>query len=116
MATLALPAIDPAYGTDLTQKAKVRRIDFGDGFSQRKRHGLNSVRQKWNIVWENIPDADAETLRLFFAGQAGVELILWTPFGQATQLKWTDAGDFRSRPSGFGISNCSVTIEQEFDL
>lgn len=115
MAALPLPDIDPSYGTDLTQKPERKRLRYGDGYSQRKTDGINSNPQEWNVVWDNIPEADGETLRAFFEDQGGVEIVLWTPFGQAEELKFSN-DDFRLRPSGYGIVTCSVRLEQEFDL
>jgi phage-related protein len=111
----ALPAIELSYGTDMSQDFRVRRVNFGDGFSQRSVDGLNAQPQSWRLVWEHIPDSQAETLRTFFAGLAGTGIIDWTPFGQSTALKWT-GNNFSSKPSGTLISDCSVTLTQEFDL
>lgn len=111
----ALPAIDLGYGTQMGQDYRRKRITFGDGYTQRSRDGLNSAPQQWKFTWDNIPNADAETLRQFFEGLGGVDLVEWTPLGQGTELKWTATG-FESQPSSFGKSTCSVTLTQEFDL
>lgn len=94
---------------------RVRRVDFGDGYGQRSKDGLNTVRQQWRLVWERIPDAQAEQLRLFFADLGGVGVIEWTPYNQPDELKWTGT-DFSSKPVGTLISTVSVTLMQEFDL
>lgn len=111
----ALPDIELSYGTNMSEDYRVRRVDFGDGYSQRAQDGLNAQRQQWQLVWESIPDAQAEQLRVFFRQLGGTGIIEWTPFGQATQLKWTATG-FTSKPSGTLISDVSVTLTQEFDL
>lgn len=111
----AIPYLDLSYGTDMTQQMRVRRVQFGDGYSQRAEDGLNAQPQEWRLNWAAIPDATAEALRLFFKERGGVRIIDWTPFGQAVALKWTN-GPFKSKPSGYGISDCSVTLTQEFDL
>ena len=115
MAAQPLPDIDPSYGTDMTQRPRRKRLTFGDGYTSRKRHGINSNPQAWNVVWENISEAEGETLRAFFEDQGGVDIVLWTPFGQADELKFSN-DDFRLRPSGYGVVTCSVQLEQEFDL
>lgn len=94
---------------------RVKRVSFGDGYTQRAPDGLNTVRQQWRLVWERIPDTLAETLRLFFNGLGGTGLIEWTPYNQPTELKWT-ANDFTSKPVGALIATVSVTLTQEFDL
>lgn len=111
----ALPDIDLSYGTDMTTSYRVRRVDFGDGYSQRYGDGLNTRRQQWRLVWERIPDAQAEELRLFFDALGGVGVIEWKPYNQPDTLKWT-ANDFNSKPVGTLISSVTVTLTQEFDL
>lgn len=111
----ALPAIDPSFGTSMSTNVDVDRISYGDGYTVRANPGLNPVQQVWQLQWTNIPDADAETLRLFFDGLAGTGIIDWTPFNQTTALKWT-ASKFSSKPTGYDSQSCSVILTQEFDL
>lgn len=111
----ALPNIELSYGTDMTTSYRVKRVDFGDGYAQRARDGLNTVRQRWKLVWERVSNTEAETLRNFFNGLAGVGIIEWTPYNQSTELKWT-ASDLSSKPVGPTTTTISVTLTQEFDL
>lgn len=108
--------LDLSYGTSASQDYKVRRVEF-DGYSQRSRMGLNSTPQKWRLVWNGISDADAETLRAFFEGLGGVDVIEWSPYGQnqSVVLKWT-ANGWAAQPSGFMKQDCSITLSQEYDL
>jgi phage-related protein len=110
-----IPYLELSFGTDFTQDPRVKRASFGDGYSQRKRDGINSTPQTWGLKWDNIPDATAETLRVFFAGLGGSDVLEWQPYGQPYLLKWT-ATKFRGRPTGYQISSCSVQLDQEFDL
>lgn len=108
-------AMDLSYGTDSAASYSVRRVSFGDAYSQRARAGLNSTAQQWRLLWSGIKDADAERLRLFFESLAGVDLIAWRPYNQAVTLKWT-ANGWSGKPSGFGQQDCAITLTQEFDL
>lgn len=120
MATLPALSIGPteenlAYGSGGTEEYRVRRVDFGDGYSQRGRKGKNSRRQQWRLQWTKISEADAEVLRDFFGDAGGVDVIEWTPVAQATELKWTATG-WTNDPSGPGLMDCSIVLTQEFDL
>lgn len=110
----AIPFLDMSYGTAMSSDYKNDRIDFGEGYSQRSKR-LNGVVQKWNVQWENIDDATAETLRLFFDGLQATDIVDWQPYNQPTALKWTADG-FRSKPTGFQRQSCSIILTQEFDL
>jgi phage-related protein len=112
---VALPDIELGYGTQMAQDFRRKRISFGDGYSQRARDGLNNAPQVWTFTYDNIPDQQAEQLRLFFEALGGVDVIEWKPLGQATVLKWT-ATNFQSQPSSWRKKTCSVTLTQEFDL
>jgi len=113
MATL--PDIPLSYSTSLTDQVKVRRVDYGDGYSQRSTSNINSVREQWRLVWDGINTADMNTLRDFFRGLRGVDVLEWVPFGETESLKFT-AGDFSVTPVGYDAYNCNVAITQEFDL
>jgi phage-related protein len=110
-----LPLIELSYGIEMAQDYRRKRIQMGDGYSVRARDGLNSSPQQWRLTWDNVRNAQAEILRTFFEGLGGVDIIEWTPFNQAVQLKWTATG-FTSQPTTFMRSTCSVTLTQEFDL
>lgn len=110
-----IPYLDLSFGTDMGQDPKVIRAQYGDGYSARKTDGINSVPQIWNLRWDNIPEATAEDLRVFFQGLAGVGIVDWQPYGQPASLKFT-ASKFKSRPTGYLTASCSVQLEQEFDL
>lgn len=111
---VAIPFLDMSYGTNMTQDYKNRRVDFGEGFSQRAKR-LNGTPQKWSLQWNNIPDETAETLRTFFEGLQATDIVDWQPYNQPTALKWTADG-FSSKPSGYLRHNVSITLTQEFDL
>lgn len=109
--------LDLSFGTDMVEEYAVSRINYGDRYSQRARKGMNSVAQSWRLMWTRISDDDAEKLRLFFRGLAGVGIIEWAPYGQdqTRPLKWTGTG-WSAKPSGYLVQDCSITLTQEFDL
>lgn len=120
MATIPLingtpDTLDLSYGSDMSQDYRVRRVDFGDGYSQRSKRGINNAPQQWRLIWNGISDTDAEMLRVFFAGLGGVGVIEWEPYNQATELKWT-ANGWAAAFAGFETQDCSITLTQEFDL
>jgi phage-related protein len=108
-------AVALSYGTAGAQNYNRNRVQFGDGQSQRKARGINNAPQRWQLVWTRISDEDAETLRLFFEDLAGVGVVDWKPYAQPAMLKWTATG-WQNKPSGFQVQDCSINLEQEFDL
>lgn len=94
--------------------AKVRRIDYGDGYSQRSPMGLNSMAQTWSITINPVLLEEWEALDAFFRSQGGYKAFLWTPAGETQPRKftcetWAVAWD-RSRFGTF-----TATLQEVFD-
>lgn len=82
------PSITPAYGAQKTSQPKVRTMQFGDGYSQRTRYGLNQDPKQWDLTWQNITEANADTIEAFLEARAGAEAFDWTPPGGDASAKW----------------------------
>jgi phage-related protein len=67
---------------------RVIRTDFGDGYSQRAKDGLNTVAVEWALEWDNVTSAEVDTMVAFFDAKAGAESFFWTPPRATTQSKW----------------------------
>lgn len=81
------PAIAPTYGAQKTSQPRVRNVQFGDGYSQRLRYGLNTNPKSWSLTWE-VSETDADTIESFLDARAGAESFSWTPPGGENNAKW----------------------------
>ncbi len=66
----ALPSIVPSYGAQKTSSPSIRSVQYGDGYQQRLKFGLNQNPKVWNLRWNNISESDADTLEEFFNARA----------------------------------------------
>lgn len=83
------PAITPAYGAQKTSSPTNRVVKFGDGYEQVLRFGLNQNPKSWSLSWQNITEADADTIETFLDARANDgDAFDWTPPGEATSYKW----------------------------
>lgn len=82
------PSITPSYGAQKTSQPRVRSTQFGDGYSQRTRYGLNTNLKTWNLTWENISESNADTIETFLDARGGAESFDWTPPGGESSAKW----------------------------
>ena len=82
------PAITPSYGAQKTSQPRVRNVQFGDGYSQRLRYGLNTNPKTWDLTWQNITESNADTIEAFLDARAGAESFDWTPPGGESSAKW----------------------------
>ena len=81
------PSIAPTYGAQKTSQPAVRKVQFGDGYSQRLTFGLNQNPKSWSLTWE-VSEANADTIEDFLDARGGAESFDWTPPDTATSYKW----------------------------
>jgi phage-related protein len=114
--TTFTPSVDPsASGTSKDTVAQVKRAEFGDGYSQRARDGLNSVKRTVTLSWDALTTAEADALESFFETQAGADLFTYTLPQESTAYKWT-CSHWRRAPIDYGVVTFSADLIQEFDL
>ena len=81
------PSIAPTYGAQKTSQPVVRKVRFGDGYSQRLTFGLNQNPKSWSLTWE-VSETNADTIEDFLDARGGTESFDWTPPDTATSYKW----------------------------
>ena len=83
------PAITASYGAQKSSKPVVRTTQFGDGYEQRTRFGLNQNPKEWSLTWQNITETNADTIEAFLDARAADGASFdWTPPDTATSYKW----------------------------
>ena len=109
------PAITPAYGAEKRSAPKTRVTRFGDGYEQRVRFGLNQNPKEWTLTWNNITEADADTIETFLDARADDSASFdWTPPGESTAYKWVCDQWTKSIPySGRAVIN--ATFRQVYE-
>lgn len=115
MTTFTPSPAPSAQGTSKQVAARVRRAQFGDGYSQRARDGLNYVARGVTLSWPALTSAEADTLEAFFIAQGGADVFTYTLPLESTAYKWTCATWSRS-PADNPIQSMTATLVQEFDL
>mgnify|MGYP000114220702 CR=1 FL=1 len=68
---------DKALKQDM--KPRILAAQFGDGYMQRSRDGINTITETWDLTWKNRKQADGEKLTNFFDSTGGIQAITWTP-------------------------------------
>lgn len=81
------PSYSPTYGASKRSKPTVRNVQFGDGFSQRLRYGLNTDLKTWSLKFE-VSEAEADQIESFLEARGGAESFNWAPPDDSTQYKW----------------------------
>ena len=81
------PSITPSYGASKSSQPNVRTVQYGDGYSQRLTYGLNQNPKQWDLTWQNITEANSDTIEAFLDARGGAESFDWTPPDGSTG-KW----------------------------
>lgn len=110
------PAIQPSLsGTNKQTTAAVNIAQFGDGYSQRARDGINSISRKLNLSWENLAFDQASDLDDFFSSHGGDEAFLYQIAGDTVQRMWTCAS-WQNGYEGGASGSYSATLQEVFDI
>lgn len=108
------PSPGPSPGTSRKYKAKLKRAEFGDGYTQVTRDGLNHLRRTVTLHWEVLTAAQADAIEDFIVDQGGDIPFYYTVRGDV-QRKWTsDLADFERT---HGTPNTiTLTLTEDFSL
>lgn len=60
------PGINPSTGSGYSVKARVISNNFGDGYRQVYKDGLNAVPRSFSVTWNSLPTALADVIENFF--------------------------------------------------
>jgi phage-related protein len=83
------PAINPTYGASKANQPIVRTVQFGDGYEQRLTYGLNQNPKVWTLTWQNITEANSDTIETFLDARADDNAAFdWAPPDEAVTYKW----------------------------
>jgi len=109
------PAITASYGAQKSSKPVVRTTQFGDGYEQRTRFGLNQNPKEWSLTWQNITEANADTIEAFLDARAADGASFdWTPPDTATSYKWVCQQWDKTIPYT-GRATITATFRQVFE-
>lgn len=64
-------------GTALRHQPKVRVVQFGDGYEQRRAYGLNHNLRQWDVRIDNQEPVVADEIMTFLSARGGVESFTW---------------------------------------
>lgn len=102
------------YGSKETIKPNVVVTQFGDGYESRTPVGMNTQRRKWDLNFDNRPNATADAIESFLKARGAVEAFDWTPpYGGAG--KWV-CREWSSAPTSPNTRSVTATFEEVFEV
>ena len=105
------PSIVPDYGASKASKPNVKNVQFGDGYSQRLRYGLNTDLKSWTLTWQNITEANTDTIETFLEARGGAEHFDWSPPDETETYKWI-CQQWSKQMTSAGLNQLTATFQQ----
>jgi phage-related protein len=110
-----VPPIPPSPGTANKPEIKLLEAQFGDGYTQVTRDGLNHIRKILTLSWDGLVPAHAKIITDFLEARGGDESFLYTPSDEAVPIQWTCKEWDDKRTQG-GLRVITATFRQNFNL
>ena len=109
------PDIDPDYNAQKNSAPRLRLIQFGDGYEQRLRFGENQNPKEWTLTFQNITEAQSDTIETFLDARADDGASFdWQPPGSSTSYKWVCPRWTKSIPFA-NLATINATFRQVFE-
>lgn len=83
----------PSYPIDKQAEPRIKRVEFGDGYTQQAPDGINYNLYTWNLTWESLTKEEKTILEQFLVEHKGYMTFYWVdPEGVRFMVKsrsWT---------------------------
>ena len=86
----ALPLVDRITANSAkTVENRILEAQFGNGYKQSTKDGINSDIDHWTIQYAPLEGANLTNVDSFLSTVGVTEWFTWTPIGEAVEKKWT---------------------------
>lgn len=103
----------PSYGSSIAAELKLRKAQFGDGYTQRSAVGINNTGEAWSLVFATTPLGTMEAIRDFFKARSNGTSFLWAPYDGSGLIK-VICPKWNIVASGFNTYDISCEFEQVY--
>tara|TARA_R110000851_G_scaffold50512_4_gene120574 strand:+ start:4906 stop:5256 length:351 start_codon:yes stop_codon:yes gene_type:complete len=115
MADTFTPPQDPAQNSSKQTTTRIRRANFGDGYSLRVADGLNDIVRDVQLRWEGLSVTDYNTIIAFFEAHNGAEAFIYTLPDEGSSRTFSVENWTTTYPSGT-LRGIVAQFNEEFDL
>ncbi len=107
------PPIDPTPGLSRKTNYKLLKAEFGDGYTQTTRDGINHRRRQITLAWEALTDCQAWEISDFLEERGGDLDFYYTPPRESVPVKWK-CEEWEDTVNADGTRKISATFQQSF--
>jgi len=106
------PPVGPSSGTKTKPEIKLKEAQFGDGYTQTTRDGLNHLRKVVTLQWDILLEAQGDAIENFFDAQGGDTPFYYTIRGDISR-KWTCKDYDRTHGE---VNKVTATLREDFSI
>lgn len=105
-----------SQATSMSKKTNVKEVMFNNGYSARFSLGINSVREEWQVVWDNLTTTDKNTIDAALTSAKGVSVLKWASPTDGTIKKFITVDGWTLVPKSGNLWTITTNLRQVFDL
>jgi phage-related protein len=103
-------AVGPSYPIDKQAQPSVKRVEFGDGYTQESADGINYLMYTWNLSWDVLTYDEKTVIEVFLVARKGYETFNWTdPSDEVFKVKCPEWSVSSFEP---GLYRITATFKQ----
>lgn len=76
---MPVPSKITINGTSMSVTNRTLRVQYGEGYEQSAKDGLNSKIEEWDIVWAPLTLSEMQTVETALDAVGGWDILTWTP-------------------------------------
>jgi phage-related protein len=108
------PPVAPEPGTRNKSELKLLKAEFGDGYTQSARDGINHRRRVLSVSWAKLLPWQKDEIVSFLEERGGDQAFWYTPSNESDPVKWTcEEWDDARSDDGMDVT---ATFRQSFIL
>ncbi len=97
-------------------KDRVTKIEFGDGYAQRIRNGINTKADSWSLTFSNRNETEGKEIVYFLKSCSGTVVFDWTAPGDTLPKRWIcEAGAYSFKIGKGNIYSISAKFDEVFE-
>ncbi|MFG1314707.1 phage tail protein [Xanthobacter autotrophicus] len=110
-----VPPIPPSPSTGNKPELKLLEAQFGDGYTQTTRDGMNHIRDNVSLTWDLLLPAQADAIDAFFRTKGGDTPFLYKPVMFAAPVRWT-CKEWSHDVIENGFRTITATLKRDFNV
>ena len=113
--TVFTPPLPPSVGMKRKPEIKLLKAEFGDGYTQIARDGINHIRQVVELQWDALAAWQANAILAFLEARGGDQAFFYTLPGFSTPRRWTCQEWEDTAISANGYRSIRAVLREDFN-